>query len=74
MGADKFNNDIFIRDRRYRLADILTDYLSDEDCDARYAYEELLSEVDDLINYHQKHLNKAVQFKELLLGHRPVDL
>ena len=74
MGADKFNNDIFIRDRRYRLADILTDYLSDEDCDARYAYEELLSEVDDLINYHKKHLNKAVQFKELLLGHRPVDL
>lgn len=62
------------KQRQNRLADCIGDYLMDEDVDARRVYEELLREVDDNIEYHQRHLNKAAEFRSLLMGNRPVDL
>ena len=60
--------------RRDRLSDIVGDYLTCEKTEARACYEEILSEVDGWIEYHKKFLDKAVNLKELLLGHRPIDL
>jgi hypothetical protein len=62
------------KQRQNRLADCIGDYFMDEDVDARRVYEELLREVDDTIEYHQRHLNKAAEFRTLLMGNRPMDL
>ena len=70
---DKFNMAIYEKARRDRLADCIGDYLTDEECSARRAYEELLAEAKGWIDYHQKNLDKANEFYSLLLGHRPID-
>jgi len=59
--------------RRCRMADSIGDYLSDEKVDARQCYEEILSEVDEIIEYHRTYLSKAQRFKELMLGNREID-
>ncbi|UNH61172.1 hypothetical protein SSZBM1_55 [Synechococcus phage S-SZBM1] len=74
MGEDEFNDGIYARARKDRLGDNILDYISDESLSAKKIYDELLDEVDDIIAYHKKYLEKTIAFKELLLGHRPVDL
>ncbi len=58
--------------RRDRLADAIGDYLTDESIDARQAYEEILSEVQGWVSYHEKFLVKAQNLYALLQGERPV--
>ena len=60
--------------RKYRMQDCIDEYLQDNKVSARRAYEEILSCVDDVINYHKKEYDKAVELKSLLLGHRECDL
>ncbi|QPB07933.1 hypothetical protein [Synechococcus phage S-H38] len=62
------------KQRQNRLADCINDYINDDEVDARRMYEELLREVDDTIEYHQRQLNKAAEFRTLLMGNRPMDL
>ena len=59
--------------RKCRLADIILDYLDDDEVSARRFYEELLSEVDELAEYHKNKYEKTMEFKELILGHRFID-
>jgi len=59
--------------RKDRMQDCIDDYLQDEKVDARRAYEEILSCIDDVINYHKKQLNKATDVKSLMMGNREVD-
>ena len=59
--------------RRCRMGDAIGDYLSDQKVDARQCYEEILSEVDEVIEYHRTYLSKAQRFKELMLGNREID-
>lgn len=66
--------ELYENQRKNRLGDSIGDYLTDEDCDARRIYEELLTEVDDWIKYHQRYLDKAVELKSLLMGNRSVTL
>jgi len=56
--------------RKDRMQDCIDDYLQDRKVTARQAYEEILSCVDDVINYHKKEYDKAVALKSLMLGHR----
>ena len=56
------------------MGDCIGDYLMDDDVSARQAYEEMLDEVNSQITYHKTQMRKAQQFKELMLGHRPIDL
>lgn len=70
---EEFNMDIYEKARRDRLADCIGDYLTDENCSARRAYEEVLAEAKAWRDYHQENLNKANEFYNLLLGHRPID-
>ena len=58
------------KQRKCRMQDAIDDYLNDEKVDARRAYEEMLSCVDDVINYHKKQHDRAAKLKSLLLGER----
>ena len=40
--------------RKCRMQDAIDSYLQDDEVDARRAYEEMLSCVQDVIDYHQK--------------------
>lgn len=60
--------------RKDRMGDALLDYINDDDVTSRRVYEEILSEVDDLIQYHQNQLDKSRQLKSLLMGNRPDSL
>lgn len=64
----------YSQQRRDRLADVIGDYLTDEETSARAAYEEVLAESKGWVDYHQANLDKATEFYNLLLGHRPTDL
>ena len=61
------------KQRRCRLADMLLDYLDDDKVKPRKLYEELISETTELIEYHKSKKEKYEQFRELILGHRPID-
>ena len=56
--------------RKNRLQDSIDEYLQDNKVSARRTYEEILSCVDDVINYHKKEYDKAGELKSLMLGHR----
>ena len=71
---DKFWDSLYAKQRKERMQDAIDDYLQDDKVDARQTYEEMLSCVDDVINYHKKQYDKAVALKSLLLGHRECDL
>ena len=71
---DKFWDDLYAKQRKDRMQDCIDDYLQDEKVDARRAYEEILSCVDDVINYHKNQYDKAVSLKSLMLGNRECDL
>jgi|TARA_B100000902_G_C27278979_1_gene900553 hypothetical protein len=62
----------YSRQRKDRMHDAIEDYLNDDRVDARRAYEEMLSCIDNTIQYHKSSQEKAVELKELMLGHRPM--
>ena len=74
QNSDEFWKKMYSQQRKERMQDCIDDYLQDDEVDARRAYEEILSCVDDVINYHKKQYDKAVTLKSLLLGHRECDL
>ena len=61
----------YAQQRRDRMGDAIGDYLTDEDIDARQAYEEMLAEVKVWVDYQQKFLVKAQNLYALMLGERP---
>jgi len=60
--------------RKDRMQDCIDDYLNDDKVTARRVYEDMLSCIDDVANYHKKQYDKAVELKSLMLGHRECDL
>ena len=60
----------YAQQRKCRMQDAIDDYLNDEEVDARQAYEEMLSCIDDVRQYHKRHYEKADELYNLLLGHR----
>ena len=56
------------------MGDAIGDYLTDEAVSSRQIYEEMLSEVQEWIDYHRKFLTKAEHLREYLMGNRPIDL
>ena len=63
----------YAKQRKDRLQDAIDEYLQDGEISPRQVYEEILSCIDDVINMHKKHLNRAVSVKSLMMGHREVD-
>jgi hypothetical protein len=66
--------DAYLKQRKSRMGDAIFDYLSDDSVSARNIYEDMLSEIDIIIDYHKSFLDNAVTLKELMMGHRPADL
>lgn len=60
--------------RKDRLGDVICDYLSDDELDARHCYEDILSEVQIWSDYHKEHYEKCMALKALLMGYRTPDL
>ena len=56
--------------RKDRMYDAIHDYLDDEKVDSRKAYEEMLSCIDDVRQYHKKQYDKANELYDLFLGNR----
>ena len=71
--SDDYWEKEYASQRKDRMQDCIDDYLQDEKVTARRAYEEILSCIDDVINYHKKQFDKAVALKSLMMGHREVD-
>jgi len=62
------------KERRNRLDDTLAEYLNDDTkTDPRQCYEEVLASAQEWINHHKKHMDRWVEFKSLMMGHRPMD-
>ena len=74
IGTEEFLNKTYAAQRKDRMQDAIDDYLQDDKVDSRQTYEEILSCVYDVINYHKKEYDKAVELKSLMLGHRECDL
>jgi len=55
------------------MDDAIADYLNDENVDARRCYEEMLSVIDEWIDYHKKNMEKAQDLKSLMQGNRLMD-
>ena len=60
--------------RQCRMQDAIDDYLQDDKVSSRQAYEEMLSCIDDVVKYHEKAYCRAVALRDLMMGHREVDL
>ena len=56
------------------MQDAIDDYLNDDKVSSRQAYEEMLSCIDDVIKYHEQAYCRARGLRDLMMGHREVDL
>lgn len=72
--SDDYWENEYARQRKDRMQDCIDDYLQDEKVSARQAYEEMLSCVQDVIDYHKKQMDRAVALRSLMMGHREVNL
>lgn len=60
--------------RKERLADLVSEYLNEDDTTPQEFYDELIEEVDSWIDYNKKQMNKAVDAKSLLMGYKKIDI
>lgn len=54
--------------RKDRMQDAIDDYLTDHEVTAQYAYDEMLSCVKTMMDYHQREYAKAQELYDLMLG------
>ena len=64
----------YAKQRKDRMQDAIDDYLQDDKVSARQTYEEMLSCVQDVIDYHKRQMDRAVALRSLMMGHREVNL
>ena len=62
------------KQRKCRMQDAIDDYLTDDKVPARQAYEEMLSCINDVIEYHERAYCRARGLYDLMMGNREVDL
>lgn len=59
----------YAKQRLSRMQDAIDDYLQDDKVSPTQAYEEILSCVDDVIQYHEKQYVRARRLRDLLSGY-----
>ena len=62
------------KQRKCRMQDAIDDYLNDDKVSSRQAYEEMLSCINDVIEYHEKAYCRARGLYDYMMGNREVDL
>ena len=70
----KLSPDNYKIERKKRLADLVSEYLNEDDTTPQEFYDELIEEVDSWIDYHKKQMNRAVDVKSLLMGYKKLDI
>jgi predicted house-cleaning noncanonical NTP pyrophosphatase (MazG superfamily) len=63
----------FEQQRKDRLQNSIDEYLQDHEVSPRRAYEEILSCVQDVVDCHKKCLDRAIDLKSFMMGHREID-
>ena len=66
--------DSYYNQRRDRLSDVVTEYLTDESLTAQDFYRDLMAEVQAWVDYHEKELKRASEAKSLLKGELEYDV
>ena len=74
IGTEEFLNKTYAKQRQDRMQDAIDDYLQDDKVSARQTYEEMLSCINDVIKYHEQAYCRAASLRDLMMGHREVDL
>ena len=62
------------KQRKCRMQDAIDDYLNDEKVSSRQTYEEMLSCINDVIQYHEKAYCRARDLYDYMMGNRPIDM
>lgn len=66
--------DSYYNQRRERLCDVVTEYLTDKSLTAQDFYRDLMAEVQAWVDYHEKELKRASEAKNLLEGKFEINL
>ena len=72
QNSQQYWTEEYARQRKDRMQDAIDDYLQDHKITSRGIYEEMLSCVDDVIQHHQKQLDRANDLKQLMMGYRDI--
>lgn len=59
--------------RKCRMQDAIDDYLQDDTVDVQQMYDEILSCIQDVVDYHKINMDRAFELKSFMMGHRVVD-
>lgn len=59
-------NETYSKQRRERLCSALADYWDDIDVNPHTLYEDMLAEIDESIRYHEVHLARLNEFRQLV--------
>ena len=73
-GRPFIGHDTYEKQRKCRMQDAIDDYLQDDKVSARQTYEEMLSCINDVIEYHKNSMDRAVALRSLMMGNREVEL
>lgn len=60
--------------RKERFQEAIDDYLLDDSMTSRQIYEEMLTCVDDTLNYFETQAERVRGLRNLMLGHREFEL
>ena len=67
-------NHEYSKQRKDRMQNAIDDYLNDDKVSARQAHEEMLSGVDDVIEYHKKAYCRAMSLRDYMTGNTALNL
>lgn len=73
-GTEDFLRKTYAGQRKDRMQDAIDDYLQDDKVSARQTYEEMLSGVDDVIEYHKKAYCRAMSLRDYMTGNTALNL
>ena len=62
------------KQRKCRMQDAIDDYLNDEKVSGKQAYEEMLSCIDDVIEYHKTAYCRAMSLRDCMTGESVLNL
>jgi len=72
--SDDYWKNEYSKQRKDRMQNAIDDYLNDDKVSARQTYEEMLSGVDDVIEYHKTAYCRAMSLRDLMTGNTALNL
>jgi hypothetical protein len=72
--SDDYWKNEYSKQRKDRMQNAIDDYLNDDKVSARQTYEEMLSGIDDVIEYHKKAYCRAMSLRDLMTGNTALNL